>query len=175
MWPFETARRLVRFIGDNTRFNYYTAARSIRPETAHELAHACYYKGLHAAAARLYGEALALDPKHASDRHHNPRYSAARSAALAGSGQSKDVPPPNEAARRQLRGQARDWLMAELAERAKVLQSQGPRARPFIAQMLRQWKVCLDLAGIRDRDAPRSSPPTNRRHGRPSGSTSMRS
>ena len=118
----------------------------------------CYDKGLHAAAVRLYKEALSLDPKRAGDRRSPPRYDAACSAALAGSGQSKDVPPPDEAARRRLRDQARDWLIAELADRAKFLQSQGPRARPVVAQMLQHWKVDPDLAGIRDPDALKNLP-----------------
>src|SRR6516165_1319930 len=41
----------------------------------------CYNKGLHAAAARLYQEALALDPMRAGDRQAPPRYDAACSAA----------------------------------------------------------------------------------------------
>jgi tetratricopeptide (TPR) repeat protein len=118
----------------------------------------CYYKGLHAAAARLYAEALALDPKRGSDRKALRRYRAACSAALAGSGQSKDVPPPDEATRRRLRDQARDWLMAELADWAKFLQSQGPGARPFVAQMVQHWKVAPELTGIRDRDAVKRLP-----------------
>jgi tetratricopeptide (TPR) repeat protein len=118
----------------------------------------CYDKGLYAAAARLYREALALDPKRAGDRQAPPRYDAACSAALAGSGQSKDVPPPDEAARRRLRDQARDWLVAELAEWAKFLKSQGPRARPAAVYMLEHWKVDPDIAGIRDRDALKKLP-----------------
>jgi tetratricopeptide (TPR) repeat protein len=118
----------------------------------------CYQKGLHAAAARLYRDALSLDPKRAGDRQSPPRYNAACSAALAGCGQSKDVPPPDEAGRRQLRDQARGWLTAEVAEWANILQSQGPRARPFVARMLQQWRQDSDLAGIRDRDAIKKLP-----------------
>lgn len=72
---------------------------------------------------------------------------------MAGSGQSKDVPPPDEAARRRLRDQVRDWLTAELADWGKILQSPGPRARPVVVQNLGHWKVDPDLAGIRERDA----------------------
>jgi hypothetical protein len=49
-------------------------------------------KGLHTCAARLWAEALAEDPKLADDRRAQPRPNAARSAALAGSGQGKDDP-----------------------------------------------------------------------------------
>jgi superkiller protein 3 len=118
----------------------------------------CYDKGLYAAAAGLYKQALALDPKRAGDRQDPPRYDAACCAALAGTGQSKDVPPPDEAARRRLRNQVRDWLIAELADWAKFLRTQGPRARPVAVQMLQHWKVDPDLAGIRDRDALKKLP-----------------
>jgi serine/threonine-protein kinase len=118
----------------------------------------CYIKGLHAAGARLYGEALALDPKGAGDRQATPRYGAACCAALAGSGQSKDVPPPDEAARRQLRDQARDWLTSELADWTKFLETQGPKVRPVVVKSLQWWKIDPDLAGIRDDKAIRALP-----------------
>jgi serine/threonine-protein kinase len=122
----------------------------------------CYIKGLHAAAVRLWKEALDLDPERVGDRQTLPRYDAACSAALAGTGRSKDVPPPDEAARRQLRAQARDWLAAELAEWAKFLQTQGPPARPAVVKALQWWKIDADLAGIRDRDAIKKLPADER-------------
>src|SRR5262249_14464803 len=87
-----------------------------KPQDAAEglaFAQLCYDKGLHAAAAGLWADALAADPKLGDDRKTQPRYSAACAAALAGCGQSKDDPPPDEAARARLRKQALDWLKAE--------------------------------------------------------------
>jgi hypothetical protein len=118
----------------------------------------CYDKGLHAAAVRLWKEALDREPKLASDRKNVARYNAACSAALAGCGRSKDDPPPDEAARTRLRDQALQWLAAELAEWSKSLDSGGPQARPLAVQNLQHWKQDPDLAGIRDPDPLKKLP-----------------
>jgi tetratricopeptide (TPR) repeat protein len=110
----------------------------------------CYDTGRHSDATRLYSEALKADRNLAEDRQAHHRYAAACAAALAGCGQGKDVPPPNEAARAGLRTQARDWLRAELAAWSKLIESGPPQARPVIVKTLRHWKADSDLAGIRD-------------------------
>jgi serine/threonine-protein kinase len=56
-----------------------------------DLASVCQAKKLHAAAARLYADAFAADPKLADPRRTMHRYHAACAAALAGCGQGKDV------------------------------------------------------------------------------------
>ena len=48
---------------------------------------------------------------------------------------------------------ARDWLKAERAAWAKVLDSGGLRARPLVQQTLEYWRVDPDLVGVRDADA----------------------
>jgi tetratricopeptide (TPR) repeat protein len=103
-------------------------------------------------ALAAFSEAQRLDRSLSESRQWQLLYHAARAAARAAAGKGKDEPPPDDAAKVKLRQQALDWLMAELAEWAKVLQSQGPRARPFVAQMVQRWMVEPDLAGIRDRD-----------------------
>ena len=110
----------------------------------------CYDTGRHSAATRLYSEALKADRKLVEDRQAQHRYNAACAAALAGCGQGKDDPPPDEAARARLRTQARDWLKAELAAWSKSIESGPPQARPVIVQNLQNWKADSDLAGIRD-------------------------
>ena len=105
-----------------------------------------------AAAARLWAEALASDPKLGDDRQTQHRYNAACAAALAAAGQGKDEPPPDDAAKAKLRQQALDWLKAELAAWTKLLESGPPQARPAIVQTLEHWKQDTDLAGIRDAD-----------------------
>jgi eukaryotic-like serine/threonine-protein kinase len=117
------------------------------------VAQACYDTKRHAAAARFWAEALAAEPKLADDRRAQHRYNAACAAALAGSGQGTDDPKPDDAARATLRGQALDWLKAERAAWAKVLDSGDAQARSGAAQMLRHWQADPDLAGVRDRDA----------------------
>ena len=107
-------------------------------------------RSLHAASARLFAEALANDPKLADDRQAQHRYNAACAAALAASGQGKDDPPPDDAAKAKLRQQAREWLQAELAAWAKVLDTGPADMKAKIAPTLQHWKADTDLAGIRD-------------------------
>jgi tetratricopeptide (TPR) repeat protein len=103
-----------------------------------------------AGAARLWGEAMESDPRLGDDRQAGHRYNAACAATLAATGQGKDIPPPDDATRSNLREQALGWLKAERAAWNKLLESGPPQARPAIAQTLRQWKHDGDLAGIRD-------------------------
>ena len=78
------------------------------------LAQMCYDTKRYAAAARFWAEALQADPKLGDDRETQHRYNAACAAALAAAGQGKDDPPPDAAAKAKLRGQALDWLKADL-------------------------------------------------------------
>jgi serine/threonine protein kinase len=118
-----------------------------------QLAQRSYDKALHAAAAKLWADAIDADPKLAEDRQAQTRYNAARAAALAGCGLGKDDPAPDDAAKAKLRRQALDWLKAELAAWGKLLESGPPQARPAIVQTLDHWKQDGDLAGIRDAEA----------------------
>jgi len=101
------------------------------------LAQRAYDKALHVAAARLWGEALATDPKLGDDRQAQHRYNAACAAALAGCGKGSDGPLPDDVARAKLRRQALDWLKAELVLWSKLVESGPPQAKPFIAQTLK--------------------------------------
>src|SRR5262249_1977858 len=113
----------------------------------------CYDKGLHSAAARLWSDALAADPKLADGRQPQHRYNAACSAALAGSGRGKDNPPPDEIAKAGFPRQAVDWLKAESAARPGVGEKGRAHPRPEILRTRRRWKTDRDLAGVRDPDA----------------------
>jgi hypothetical protein len=106
-----------------------------------------------AGATRLWAEALASDPKLRDDRRTGHRYNAACAAALAAAGQGKEEPPLDAAAKGKLRGQALDWLRAELTAWGKFLESGPPQARPVIVQVLSHWQKDTDLAGIRDKEA----------------------
>ena len=114
------------------------------------LASRAYEKGLHAASARLYAEALAKGPGLAEDRKIQHRYNAACAAALAASGRGKDGPHPGEADKIKLREQALGWLEAELALWGNMLNAGPPGMKPNIAATLDYWKKDADLAGIRD-------------------------
>ena len=126
------------------------------------LAQMCYDTKRHAAAARFWAEALAADPKLGDDRQAQHRYNAACAAALAGAGQGTDDPKPDDAARARLRGQALDWLKAERAAWAKVLDAGDPQARPLVQQTLQHWQADPDLAGVRDADALAKLPEAER-------------
>jgi tetratricopeptide (TPR) repeat protein len=117
------------------------------------LAKRAYDTKRHASAAKLWAEALDADSKLATDRRAQHRYNAACAAALAAVGQGKDSPPPDEAAKTNLRQQSRDWLQAELAAWKKVLESARPEQRAVVIQTLRHWQEDPDLAGVRDPDA----------------------
>jgi tetratricopeptide (TPR) repeat protein len=107
----------------------------------------------HAAAARLYADALACDPARAEDRQARHRYNAACAAALAGCGMGRDDPAPGEAARAAMRRHALDWLRAELAAWSKQVKSGPPPGRPAVVQTLTYWQADMDLAGVRAPDA----------------------
>ena len=109
------------------------------------LAQRAYDKKLHSAAAKLWADALEADPKISEDRTIQMRYNAACAAALAGSGQGKDSPTPDEPTKAKLREQARQWLRAELDTWSKLIDT-NPSA---IVMPLEHWKVDSDLAGIR--------------------------
>ncbi len=126
------------------------------------LAQMCYDTKRHAAAARFWAEALAADPKLGDDRQAGHRYNAACAAALAGAGQGTDDPKPDDAARARLRGQALDWLKAERAAWAKVLDSSDPQARSLVQQTLQHWQADTDLAGVRDAGALAKLPEAER-------------
>jgi tetratricopeptide (TPR) repeat protein len=110
----------------------------------------CVHRGRHAAAARLWTEVLAADPKLGDDRVKRHRYNAACAAALAGCGKSQDDPAPGEPARAALRRQALDWLEAERTAWARYLESGPAPARPAIIKSLQHWQRDPDLAGVRD-------------------------
>jgi len=96
---------------------------------------------------------MEADPKLGDDRRAGHRYNAACAAALAASGQARDEPPPDDAAKAKLRRQALGWLQAEQAAWGKLLESGPPQGRPAIAQTLNHWKQDNDLAGIHEAGA----------------------
>ena len=79
-------------------------------------------KGWYARAAYLADAAFKAQPAVADDMKNQPRYDAACAAALAGCGQGKDDPPPDDEARRGLRRQALGWLQADLAAWSREIQ-----------------------------------------------------
>jgi tetratricopeptide (TPR) repeat protein len=106
-------------------------------------------KRLHATAVRLASEAFAADPKLANDLQAPHRYNAACSAVLAATGQAEDARFLPDKVVLKLRGQARQWLQADLTLYASLLQ-QDPRFRQVVQQRLNHWQQDSDLASVRD-------------------------
>ncbi len=103
------------------------------------------YKRLYLAATRLYRDAFARQPPLA-DAH---RYNAAVAAALASCGQGKDAADLSEMERARLRGQALDWLRADLAACNRLLATDPQKTRPIIASKMRHWLQDSDFNGVR--------------------------
>jgi tetratricopeptide (TPR) repeat protein len=110
----------------------------------------CAIRQLPDAAAGFYQKCLAANPKLGANPEANLRYRAATQAALAGCGQGKDDPPPDEPARTCWRKQALGWLRADLTRWTEQLNNDPSRARYEVQYTLRQWKRDPDLAGLRD-------------------------
>jgi serine/threonine-protein kinase len=102
------------------------------------------------ALAQVFASAFAADPRLAEALHEGHRYAAARAAARAGSGRGADAAHLGEPERARWRAQAREWLRADLAAWAKVLDDDPTGARQGVRQQLTRWRGDADLAGLRD-------------------------
>jgi hypothetical protein len=153
--------RLVRF---GERLPAYLGGTDHPADAAEraELAGFCHGKGLFRAAARFSAEAFAAKPALAEDPTSWARYNAACSAALAGSGRGKDDPPPDQAARANLRRQALGGLSNDLAAWARIRKEGPAQSRKKIGPTLRHWKQDADLAGLRDEAELAKLPPAER-------------
>jgi serine/threonine-protein kinase len=115
-----------------------------------DFARLCAVKNLYAAAARFFASAFALKPQLAEDLRASCRYDAACSAALAGCGRCEDRAELSEVQRARWRGQARQWLLADLDAWAKRLGSGSAADRAKVHATLAWWRQDPDLAGLRD-------------------------
>jgi serine/threonine-protein kinase len=111
---------------------------------------ACQSMNRTRAVARLYAAAFAAAPSLAEDLGAGHRYNAARAAALAGCGRGADATGLGEDERVRWRAQARQWLRADLAARARAIDA-GPTATPEANRTaLTRWRNEPDLACVRD-------------------------
>ena len=110
-------------------------------------------QGLHGAAARLYFEAFALEPKLAQTVPEGTRYYAARAAALAACDQGKDADKLEDTERAGWRRQALDWLRQDLTWWDKRLDKGNVQTNAQVRQWLQHWPTDPDLAGVRAKDA----------------------
>src|SRR5262249_32852177 len=127
-----------------------------------DLAELCKsYKRLYAVAARFYAAAFAAQPKLADDLQTQDRYNAACAAALAAAGHGADAAKLGDGERTRLRRQALEWLTADLAAWEKLMKDR-PQERARVQKTLRDWKVDLDLVGIRETEALAQLPSAER-------------
>jgi tetratricopeptide (TPR) repeat protein len=110
------------------------------------------YKQLHRTAVRLAADAFSAEPGLADDLNQQPRYNAARSAALAAAGQAEDARLLPDRLVCALRRQALSWLRADLALYEAHLK-RDPRFSQATAARLAHWQQDADLASVRDKDA----------------------
>jgi serine/threonine-protein kinase len=101
----------------------------------------------------LLAEAFAADPRLADDLNAGWRHTAARFAALAGSGWGEDAGNLAATERGRWRRQALDWLRADLAASTRLLEGGRPGDAAWVRQQLQRWQREGDLAGLRDVDA----------------------
>jgi serine/threonine-protein kinase len=109
-------------------------------------------------AAGLYRDAFARQPHFAADH----RYKAACAAALAGCGKGKDAGQIDDQQKARLRGQALEWLRADLKLWSKQLEDGIPARRAAVAAKLKHWRQDDDLAGVRDKPALAALPDEER-------------
>jgi tetratricopeptide (TPR) repeat protein len=105
-------------------------------------------KKLFAAAAGLYAGAFSAQPQLAEQPGAH-RYNAACAAALARCGQGKDVEKLEDKEKARLRGQALDWLRADLKAVRLLLEKEAKKAGPYVIGAMRHWLADSDFAGVR--------------------------
>jgi serine/threonine protein kinase/Tfp pilus assembly protein PilF len=110
-------------------------------------------KKRYAVAVGFYSEAFAAEPKWNGDRPSGPRYRAACAATLAGCGQGQNADKLDTKARARLRQQALDWLRADLAAWAKVLERDRSKAATVVRLLMQHWLKGPDFTGVRGAEA----------------------
>jgi tetratricopeptide (TPR) repeat protein len=123
------------------------------PGEAVTLAQMCQQpKRQHVAAARLYADAFAAEPKLAADLNQQHRYSAARSAALAAAGQGEGARLLPDKVAGMFRRWALDWLRDDLTAYTKLSGQNNAAMKQVIQQRLVHWKSDSDLVTVRELD-----------------------
>jgi serine/threonine-protein kinase len=113
----------------------------------------CEFDGLYRAAARLFCDAFAAEPKLADDVAAGTRYHAARAAALAGCGQGQDADQLNDEERSLLRRHALDWLRQDLTWCGLRVDDGNAQTNAWIRQRLQLWLGDPALDAVRANDA----------------------
>jgi serine/threonine protein kinase/Tfp pilus assembly protein PilF len=169
-WPYPSAQwvqRCERLVELDGKLPAFLSGQKRPADTAERLAVAqlCQmpFKGLYAAAARLYAEAFADEPQLADDLGAQCRYSAACAAALAGCGQGRDADKLDAKERVRLRQQAVDWLRADLKVYRQDMEKVADKAGLTIAQRMQHWLQDIDFAGVRGAESLARLPEAERK------------
>jgi hypothetical protein len=125
------------------------------PGEAVALASLCQlpYQKQYVAAAHLYADAFAAEPKLAADLDQQHRYNAACSAALAAARQGEDARLLPDKVVTLFRRWALVWLRDDLTAYAKLVRQNNPTVTQNIQRNLAHWKRDPDLASVRDPQA----------------------
>jgi tetratricopeptide (TPR) repeat protein len=166
-WPYPSARWVEdcqRLLALDTRLPAILKGED-QPADADEqlaLAEVCRCKKRFAAAARFYAAAFAAQPKFAENVRAWVRYNAACAAALASCGEGRDADTLEAKERAGLRGQALDWLRADLVAWSRQLADADARTRKAAQQILQHWQKDPDLASVRGKEALAKLPEAER-------------
>jgi tetratricopeptide (TPR) repeat protein len=126
-------------------------AAAANPGDAITLAQVCQeFKKRHVAAARLYADVFAAEPKLAADLDAQHRYNAACSAALAAAGHGEDAHLLPDKVVVMFRSWALGWLRDDLTAYAKLAGQNNSAIKQTIQQGLTHWRSDPDLASLRD-------------------------
>src|SRR5262249_40872652 len=119
------------------------------------------YRKEYGAAVRFYADAFAADPNLA-EALDGDRYNAACAAALAGCGQGQDADRLDARERARLRGLALDWLRADLAAWAGLLDKEPDKSASRSVSVLQHWLEDPDFAGVREAEGLAKLPEAER-------------
>jgi tetratricopeptide (TPR) repeat protein len=122
----------------------------------------CQVKLRFAAAARLYGEGFAADPKPANELSAGYRFQAALCAALAAAGWGQDSPKPSNTERTRLRGQTLEWLRADLTAWQKQIALANQEAHSAARRTLTLWLTNFRFFAVREEEELAKLPDTER-------------
>jgi serine/threonine-protein kinase len=128
-----------------------------------ELIQASHFRKRYVAAARLYAEMFAAEPKLADDRKKWHRANAACAAALAGCGQGEDAKTLDDKERAHLRQQALDWLRADMKAFHQAMEKTAGQDGPTVLQLMQHCLADPDFAGVRGSESLSKLPEAERK------------
>src|SRR5262249_48131718 len=115
------------------------------------------------AAVGFFTDVFAAEPKLAADLDSYHRYNAACAAALAAAGKGEDARGLGVEEWAWLQQKAHDWLRADLAAYAPLVEKGDAATRQAVRQRLAHWQQDADLAAVRDKDWLDAMPEADRK------------